>query len=210
MPSASWSQIEKLSLTYLRKSGPAQAGSLDRCLKRSGVFAEKVSRFFVQSVPGLEEAQVVFCMSEDGAYPEWACSYDEENHVFRVNSVGVMAFMQSCEKAPELLQTREGRGNGDFSVFRLNAYKAELRKLPSRMMMFLLLFQEMARVLNVAVVEHKRSTARRAMEKTDLDYINLLWAFRKVEDIYAQLNGSELRSDVKFTWHEAEWTTGKP
>lgn len=209
MPSVSWAQIEKLSLAYLQKSGTVQAANLDKCLKHAADFAEKVSAFFIRHYNGLEEASVSFCLSTDGTYPDWACQYDEESKTFMLNAVGIMSFVQSCNEAPELILTPEGRGNGNFSVYRLNAYKAELRKLPSQMMMFLLLFQEVARVLDVTTVERRRNSARHVLEKTDTDYMNLLWAFRKVDGIYTKFHGIDMKSDIKFTWHESEWATGK-
>lgn len=209
MPAASWAQIEKLVSAYSSKPCLASATALDKCLKKAEGYAEKISRFFVQNHVDLADASMVFCESDDGKYPDYACAFDEDSRQFRVNPVGVVNFYSSCHDAVELLNTPEGRGNGNYSIYRLNAYKAELRKLPCQMHLFLLLFQEMARVMEVTYVERRRATAKRELEKSDADYLNLLWAFKALEEAFKRINGSDIRTDFNFIWFESEWITGK-
>ena len=141
----------------------------------------------------------------NGAVPEWACRCDVEAHEFRLNLIGIFRFLEECRHAHEMMNQPEGRAN--FSVYRMNAYKDQLAKLPSQMMMFLLLFQEEARVLEVAQEERKRSIHAEA-SPLDIDYINFFWAFRELEKTYRCFKGVELRSDLQFVWHETEWASG--
>ena len=97
----------------------------------------------------------------------------------------------------------------EWSAGRLDAYKAELRKLPSQLHLFLLLFQEVAHVLEVTHVDRRRSVIKQEMAKADLDYQNFLWAFRELESAYDYLFGGDLRTKTQFTWWEAEWSDKK-
>ena len=205
----SWTQIKKLGLAYIRKPTVANAESLDRGLGRSAEFLETIARFFVRRRQGLENATVEFCLSDNGVYNGPACEFDAEAHKFRINVIEVLKFEEYCNNAPALLETPEGRGNGNFSVYRLNAYKAELRKLPDYLVFVLLLFQQIAQVLEVTHVERRRAVQKQEIAKEDLDYLNLVWAFLELENVYRNLKGNDLRSDTKFTWFESEWATEK-
>ena len=209
MQTMSWSQIEKLGLAYIKRPSAATAESLDKGLMRSAEFLETIARFFVRRRQGLEDATVEFRLSEEGVYKGPACEFDKETHKFLINVIEVLKFQEYCQNAPELIKTPEGRGNGSFSVYRLNAYKAELRKLPGYLVFVLLLFQQVAQVLEVTYVEKRRTIPKQEMDKDDLDYLNLVWAFLELENVYRNLKGNDLRSDIKFTWFESEWATEK-
>ena len=209
MQTMSWTQIAKLGVAYIRKPSAATAESLDKGLRRSEEFLEKIAKFFVCTRQGLEDATVEFRVSEDGVFNGPACEFDEEGRKFRINVIEVLKFEEYCHAASALIETPEGRGNGNFSVYRLNAYKAELKKLPSYLMFILLLFQEIARVLQVTHVDRRRTLPKHEIEKEDLDYLNLVWAFLELEDVYRRLKGNDLRSDIQFTWFESEWATEK-
>lgn len=209
MPAVTWIQIEKLGLAYIKKPSVASAESLDKVLKRSADFLEKLARFFVRTQQKLEDVTLEFKLSSNGEYAGGACVFDPEARKFVINVIEVLKFDEFCQNAPALIETPEGRGNGNFSVYRLNAYKAELRKLPKQLKMLLLLFQEIARVLEVTYVDRKRISQKHELPKEDLDYLNLVWAFLHLENVYKVMNGSNLRIDFKFTWFESEWATEK-
>ena len=213
MSATSWTQVEKLCNSYLRKPAAATASALDRCLKRAGDFAEKLAIYFVRKHTKLAEANVAFCVSSNDVFPEWGCQFDEATATFVLNPVGVIQFYNDClqtlpvQTRPDVL--RATLAKEEWSATRLNAYKAELRKLPCQLHLFLLLFQEMARVLEVTHVERRRNALKQVMSKTDLDYQNFLWAFRELEGAYDYLFGGDLRTKIQFTWWEAEWSDKK-
>lgn len=202
----SWTQIEKLALAYRRNPSTTTALPLDRCLRKAQSFIDKITKFYVKTHTLLEEASAAFAMSAEGVYPEAACEYNPETKIFTINPVGILTFQEACKNAKEILGTSAGREN--FSVYRLNAYMSELQKLPSQLLLFLLLFQEKARVLEVTQVEHRRNSVKREIDQSDLEYLNFLWGFRELEHMYKSLNGSNLRSDLHFTWFESEWISG--
>ena len=213
MPATSWTQIEKLSNSYLRKPGAATASALEKCLKRATDFAENLAIYFVRKHSKLAEAQVAFCMSTDGAFPDWGCQYDEGTSTFILNPVGVILFYKSCLAAPvqplQPTKLRSEMRKEAWSACRLNAYKAELRKLPSQLHLFLLLFQEIGRVLEVTYVERRRGTIKPEIAPSNLDYQNFLWAFRELESAYKYLFGGDLRINTQFTWWESELSDKK-
>jgi len=206
METPSWTQLEKTCRAYLERPSERKLLSMNRVLARSGPFTEKVANFFVRNHAGLEACSASFLIREDGDYPEWGCRFDEESRIFQLNLPGVLRFEASCREAVTLMNRPEGRET--FSAYRLNAYKAQLTKLPPQMLMFLLLFQEEARVLQVAEDERRRGVSRPETAQTDLDYTNFLWGFRELEKLYLCLKGLELKADVQFVWHEIDWTTG--
>ena len=201
----SWRQLEKLAAAYRRKPTSAAAAALDRRQRRASEFTETLTTLFVRNHAALENASVAFRFSSDGVYPDWACEYNAEEQVFELNLVGVLAFQEECEQAQDTMKTLEGREN--FSVYRLHAFLAEMRKLPSRLLVFLLLFHEKARILEVTQVERRRG-ARAAVDPDEDAYMRLLWAFKELESVVRVLDGSDLRAAQNITWFEAEWIIG--
>ena len=209
MRETSWTEIEKLARAYLRKPGVPTALALDRCLKRASVFASHLGEYFVRNHEGLSASGVEFCHSEGGSFPEWGCRYSERSGQFAINPVGVILFTQECESLSAQMQPEDGKAAGEWPLYRLNSFKAELHKLPSQLHLFLLLFQEMARVLGVTQIDYKKSAVRQERCRQDMDYLNFLWAFRELEKAYAYLFGGDLRVNTQFTWWESKWSEMK-
>ncbi len=201
----SWLQLEKLAAAYRRNPTAATAAALDRGLRRSLEFTETLTNHFVRNHTALESATVTFRFSADGIFPDWACEYNAEQQVFELNLVGVIAFHEECKQALAAMKTLEGREN--FSVYRLHAFLAEMRKLPRKLLVFLLLFREKARILEVTQAERRRG-ARVAVDPDEDAYMRLLWAFKELEGVVRALNGSDLRAEQNITWFEADWIIG--
>jgi hypothetical protein len=118
--------------------------------------------------------------------------------------VGVPAFAHDCEKAFEELSTPEARR--DFETYRLKAYMAELRKMPCRLLLFILILRKVAEVLKLTEVE------KRGGETEDIDdggYMNLLWGFKEVERMYREMKGVSIRAEYGVLWYESDWYVGK-
>jgi len=203
----SWIQLEKLALAYKRKPTATAALALDRGMRKSGDFIDTLSEHFVRTQGSLEDCSASFRFSEEGQFPEWACHFDAEKRVFELNPVGVVGFHDECTRAQEALLTQEGRGT--FTMYRLYAYMAELNKLPSKYLPFLMLFREKARVLEVTQVERRRGNITPVVVDSEEDmYLCLLWAFKELEVAIQRLSGINLRTDLNITWFESEWITG--
>ncbi|MBQ7176042.1 MAG: hypothetical protein IJS08_01400, partial [Victivallales bacterium] len=200
----SWAQIEKQVSAWKKKPGAGTASALDRSLKKSASQMDRLGAFLVQPHAELSSSRVTVCLSKEGSYPEWGCRYDAERDVFELNAVGVVSFYEQCVAFRE----REWVEELPFSEKRLVMYEAELSKLPSRLFPMLLLLQEVGRVLEVTQMERRRSTGHQEFDAYDLSYLNFVWAFRQLENIYLKLHGTQLRSDFNFTWFESNWVTG--
>ena len=194
----SWLQIEKQIAAYKRRPGLKSAVALDRVLRASASFLERLTEFYVDIHEPLQNHEVVFQLSEEGRYPEWGCRHDSERNLFIINVMGVDSFYLFCqqkvleEPSPELTRTEK----------RWHCFCRELAKLPRNLFIFLLLFQEIARVLQITEPARRR---REELSQADQDYFCILWAVRELEGVYLQLAGNSLRNDTQFTWYESEW-----
>jgi len=194
----SWLQIEKQIAAYKRRPGLKSAAALDKVLKSSASFLEKLAEFYVVTHEPLQKDGVVFQFSENGQYPQWGCRYDSEHDLFIVNVIGVDSFHLFCQQMvqeelpPELTRTEK----------RWHCFCRELAKLPRNLFLLLLLFQEEARIMQITEPARRR---REELSQADQDYFCILWAFRELENVYQQLTGNSLRRDTQFTWFESEW-----
>ncbi|MBT3374407.1 MAG: hypothetical protein HN742_19745 [Lentisphaerae bacterium] len=205
---STWKHIEKLSTVYDGASSPrtGEAEALDTLCRKtnSSRIVDALAALFVQSYQGLEEVSVEFATSSDHAYPDWTTSYSEEEQLVRINPVEVVRFRHGCDESVDVL--RQPAGREDFYTYRYQAYLAELRKLPSRHHLFLLLLAEVARVRHITEVEKKGGGVE---EIDDEAYMVLLWAFKELETFYRDMNGTSLRADYTISWYESDWFVGK-
>jgi hypothetical protein len=159
---------------------------------------------FLVPYSGVEEGNVRFYDPKGGLFPEWSVEYDEEADLFEVNPVGILLFSRACDEAHEELTTPAARR--DFETYRLKAYMAELRKLPCRLLLFILILRKVAEVLKITEVE------KRGGEREDIDdggYMNLLWGFKEVERMYREMKGVNIRAEYGVLWYESDWYVGK-
>lgn len=200
----SWTQIEKLAKAYRETPGVTTAAALDQCLANFQAPIETFARLFIKPLVGMQEMTARFVSSKDGVFPEWACQFDEDNKVFLLSPIGILAFQDECANATNILQTHEGREN--FKTYRLLAYMKELQKLPLKYLAFLCLFREVARVMEVTRTDKRRAVHTPPTEAEDA-YMSYLWAFKELENALHQIQSIDLRTDYKISWYESEWIT---
>ena len=205
---STWRQFEKLARVYLATEQPSADDSqplaeLAARVNRSRI-VDALATMCLAPYSGLEEATMEFLDASDNAYPEWPVAYDEGESRMRVNPVGVVRFSQECEEAFAALATPEARR--DFETYRLRAYMAELRKLPSQLLLFMLILRKVAEVLRITEVEKRGGETE---DVHDGGYMNLLWAFKEVERLYRDMNGLSLRAEYGVLWYESDWFVGK-
>jgi hypothetical protein len=206
---STWRQFEQLAKSYL-SDGDANAADgkqlreLAEKVNKSRI-AEALETMFLVPYAGLEEAKARFLEgAADEPYPDWEIGYDEAANVIEINPVGVVGFVLRCDEAFDRLATPEARR--DFATYRLNAYMAELRKLPSRLLLFILVLRKVAEILKVTEVE------KRGGETEDVDdggYMNLLWGFKEVERMYREMKGINIRAEYGLLWYESDWYVGR-
>ena len=206
--SSTWKQFDKLARAY-HQSPEKKADSWEAMAELSGKanasrITDALAALLVQTYQGMEEVGVAFDVGEDHAPPEWATQFSPEESVIRINPVGVIRFYLDCKEAVERLKTPEARR--DFQTYRFHAYMAELRKLPTRQVLFLLLLREVARARRITQVEKKGGGME---EVEDEAYMRVLWAFKELENFMREMKGVSIRSELKILWYESDWIVGK-
>jgi len=202
-----WKQIEKLAHKILEAKSPKPFLKPldDLCQKTNeSKIVDALASLLVSPYLGMEGVVVRFAMSNGTEYPEWITFFNAEEKVIYVNPVGVFRFRMECQKAIKSLKTASARES--FPVYRLQAFLAELHKLPSRLLLFLVILKQVAVCKEVCRAE-KRSTGSESPE-TD-EYLNLLWGFKEMENFYSSSTGINLRSEHNILWYESEWIAGK-
>ncbi len=203
---STWRQFEKLAKSYLSEgcaTDGRQIRELAEKVNKSRI-AEALETMFLVPYAGLDKTTIRFLEAGDGPYPEWDMRYDAAGDAIEINPVGVVAFVLGCDEAFAKLATPEARR--DFATYRLNAYMAELRKLPSRLLLFILVLRKVAEILKVTEVE------KRGGETEDVDdggYMNLLWGFKEVERMYREMKGLNIRAEYGLLWYESDWYVGR-
>ena len=206
----SWTQIEKQTAVYRRLPTEKNAAALDRLLRRSQPFLEKLTAYFVQTIPDFSDASVAFALSENGNYSTSSCVYLAEQNQFELNPVRIAELWESWQ-AIELPDgyDAEKQSKGEREVNRLMAFRKEMGKLPSQWFAMLMLYQEMARVLNERNPEPMRAGQKPVHGEEELEYTRLLWGFSHVESLYSRLMGGNLRADTGICWFEFTWAIGR-
>lgn len=205
---SSWKQYERI---FSRGNGagvlsPETVKALDVLGEKTNGsrITEALASLFVQPYQGMDEANVEFLTTDGGPYPDWPAQFDEERKVIVVNPVGVLRFCRECEEAVEALSTAEARES--FPSYRYRAYLAELRKLPTQLLLFLQVLREVARSRKITRIEKKGGEIETA---DDERYLHLLWAFKELEGFFSESNGVNLRSEHGILWYESDWVIGK-
>lgn len=205
---STWKQYEKQVEFYLKESKPVETivGSLNNIAQKSNTakIGNAIAKLFLSSYENFQDVTGSFYIhSEDPEdYPVWPTDFDQETRTLLLNPVGIFQFIDDCEAAAQLLQTPQVRRS--FLRYRYFAFLTELKKLPSRVMMFLLVLQQVALIDKIADVETKHG-----IEEADgEDYLTLLWAFKELESFMMNNNGIDLRSEYKISWYESDWSIG--
>ncbi len=203
---STWRQFEKLAKSYLgegRATDGRQIRELAEKVNKSRI-AEALETMFLVPYAGLDKTTIRFLEVGDEPYPDWDMRYDAAAKTIEINPVGVVGFVLRCDEAAAKLATPEARR--DFATYRLNAYMAELRKLPSRLLLFILVLRKVAEILKVTEVE------KRGGETEDVDdggYMNLLWGFKEAERVYREMKGLNIRAEYGLLWYESDWYVGR-
>jgi len=210
-----WSSFERLVRLHaksLAKTGDGKAAkgggkteAIDELIRKSNAsrIGEALATLFVHPY-GMTEATVQFAESTKGKFPDWNTTYDENKGVIWVNVLGVFRFLDECAAAVETLKTPEARKS--FQDYRYQAYLAQLGKLPSRNVLFLLILRQVAAAQHITDVEKKGGEIEVAKGEV---YLQLLWAFKELESFFRRTSGVDLRAEFGILWLESDWYVGK-
>lgn len=139
--------------------------------------------------------------SPAGELPEWEVNYDEDNAVFHVHPVSAVKFIN------EIRDIEVAEGDYDnFLLARYRSFLSEIGKLPSIYIMFMLLLQRIAYMLEIAHLEKRGGIVEVAEGER---YHTLLWAFKELELFIKKQYGISIRAHYRISWYEADWITGR-
>ena len=205
---STWRQFERLSRLYC-KANPPEAKAVLGLRELAGKanrsrIGDALATIFVHRYGGMEDVNVIFDGGGELGFSDVPASYDAETDTISVNPVGIMKFMTSCVTAPEALKTASARES--LEVYRIQAFQAELGKLPSRFLLFLLVLREVANASAITEVE-KKCGGIETVE--DGGYMELLWAFKELERVMREMKGISIRSEYTIAWYESDWFVGK-
>ncbi len=203
---STWRNIERLLDQHARRDDDQKLAELNDLLIKvnSSSVVRALSTLFVNPHHGLEDASLRFALLEDNQPPPWKAMYREEDKCLYVNVLGVFDLRRECEKAREILLTPEARKS--FQLYRFQAFLAELGKLPTQLLLFLVILEEAANARDISRVE-KRGGETEASEGRA--YLQLLWAFKELENFMKLNKGLDLRSEYGILWLESDWFVGR-
>jgi len=205
--SSTWKQFERLHRQYEQSacSDQRKLAEIDELVGKvnNSRIVDALATLFILPY-GLEEYRLQFAASETGKLISWGTRRDDEAHVIYVSVEGVFQFIRDCAEAVEVLKTPAARKT--FQHYRFQAYLAELGKLPSRYILFILILREVAEARKITDVEKKGGEIEVAEGKA---YLQLLWAFKELEAFFRRTNGMDLRAEAGILWLESDWFIGK-
>ncbi len=203
---STWRNIERLFEQHCRRSDDVKLDDLNDLLHKVNqtTVVEALATLLVNPYHGLEEATLRFALLPDRQPPPWKTSFSGEENRLYVNVLGVFDFRRECEEAQDRLATPEARRS--FHLYRYHAFMTELLKLPTHLMLFLLILEKVADVQDVSRVEKRGGDAE---ENEGRAYLHLLWAFKELEQFIHRNKGVDLRSEYGILWLESDWFVGR-
>ncbi len=199
-----WKQYEKLASDYMNeaKSKKATLKKIKTLTKKANaddVGASLVTLFVRPYLP-LDLSLEFVCDLDDGI-PRWQSDYDSENSRIIVHPIAVSKFASDIVD----LELQE-EDYDDFLHCRWLSFLVEIGKLPSIYLLFMVVLQRVAYLLEVAHLEKRGGVVEVAEGEA---YHTMLWAFKEFE-IFAKRTWSiSIRAKYGISWYESEWITGR-
>ena len=198
----SWRQYEKLSQTYLSSQEERQdiVEKLSELTKK--VNADEIGKalhtLFV--LPFFKNSKSIeFTNFFDSEIPKWQTLFDEERQILKIHPLSVFSFIHGIRDLN--LPDR----NSNFIGCRNISFITEIGKLPSIYVLFLMVLQRVAFLLEITHLEKRGGIIEVAEDEY---YHTLLWAFKELELFVKKTYGVNIRAHYGIAWYEAEWITG--
>jgi hypothetical protein len=138
---------------------------------------------------------------EDGEVPTWQTEYDAENGKILVHPPAIYRFIADIRKIVVAEHNSE-----DFVDLRYASFLYEIGKMSSVYLLFLLVLQRVAYMLEIAHLEKRGGIVEVAEGER---YHTLLWAFKEVESFARRTRGDSVRAQFGISWYESDWITGR-
>jgi hypothetical protein len=199
-----WKQYERLSRGYLddednRESFRERLDTLTIKANNDRI-GNALYALFVR--PYLAQPLTVeFTTALDDGVPEWQTAYVEEDSALLVHPVSIFKFRRDIREIKVNPEKKE-----DLLRSRYLSFLSEIEKLPSIYLLFLLVLQRVAYLLEIAHLEKRGGVVEIAEGEP---YHTLLWAFKELETFCRKAYGVNIRADFGISWYEADWITGR-
>ena len=199
-----WKQYEKLCLAYLDGEQ-----SKEKILEKLHVLTDKTNAdkigdalftLFVSPYATMCTA-VEFRVNVDNGIPDSHTQFESDTGIMHVHPLSVFRFLKEVNRleAPERIED-------DFIRCRHQSFLYEMGKLTSTYVLFLLVLQRVAYLLEIAHLEKRGGVVEIAEDEA---YHTLLWAFKELEIFLKRAYGLNIRAHCGISWYEAEWITGR-
>ena len=143
----------------------------------------------------LLEAHLTFaCPLENKTYS----SFDNKEKILYVDPMMTIKFWQECQDIDledKINQTTE-------QAFCKASFQKQLSKLPSKLILFLIILKQLAVSANLNQVNYTEGVL--PQDDTSF-YQTILWGFNTLETTIEQLHGTNIRTRYGITWHQSEW-----
>ena len=208
---STWRQFEKLAREINRSNPPTekQLSTLSDLTVRANRsrITHALETLFVQEYLGMDEVSVQFMGVAEAMTSGLTSAYNPEEKTILLNPLAIVRFIDECQRCMTAMSERGDEET--FEHYRLDAYRAELSKLPSQMILFLALLQQVAELMDVTKADKRGSKSPVHEIEEDKPYLKLLWAFKQLEAVFREMKGISLRSEYSILWYEADWIRGR-
>ena len=199
-----WKQYEKLSLAYLdgQKDSSKILEKLEVLTDKTNVDKIGNALFTLFVSPYVNICNTVeFTTSMDGDIPNWQTKFDPETGIIQVHPLSIFRLIKEIShlSIPKVIED-------DFIRCRHLSFLTEISKLTSTYVLFLLVLQRVAYLLEIAHLEKRGGVVEVAEDEA---YHTLLWAFKELENFLRKTYGLNIRAHYGISWYEAEWITGR-
>lgn len=205
--SSCWKQFNKLSSDYLTEKRPRE-----ECLEKLRDLTAKsnndqigdqtLAPLFVKPYVVVPLSLVLTSeMGEDGEEPKWQTHFDPETNTISLHPLTCCRFIRDIG---ELRVTDDDYD--DFLHCRYKSFLVEIAKLPSIYLLFMLVLQRVASLLEIAHLEKRGGIVEVAEGES---YHTMLWAFKELEAFTRKTYGMNIRAQYGISWYESEWITGR-
>ena len=116
---------------------------------------------------------------------------------------GIFRFIHTIRQITEVHLEEEDE---DMLRLRHLSFLFEISKMPNTYILFMLILQRVALLLEIAHLEKRGGVIEVAEGEA---YHTLLWAFKELEVFSDQAYGISIRPQFGIFWYESDWITGR-
>lgn len=199
-----WKQYEKLGLDYVHagEKAPAVMKKIEALTTRANAdeLGAALVTLFVKPYVNLN-LKLEFTSLDRTDNHAFLSSYDEASSRILLHPVAICRFIEELRA----YQANEAEAQ-DFLLQRYRTFLREIGKLPTIYILFLVVLQRVAYLLQIAHLEKRGGIVEVAEGE---NYHTFLWAFKELEIFARKQYGINIRAHYRISWYEADWITGR-